>query len=107
MPPTLTSPIAERSCRCLQLFGRLSYLLEDKTSSHFISSAVCLDELGRFRLWANNIGAFLSVKHRNSLDFRLREASKICGRIVEFLEDLIEALDDGKVPSLTMISQYT
>lgn len=97
MPP---SPIAGRSRRCLELFDRLSSLLDDETSSHFISPAACLDEFGRFRLWANNIGAFLSINHRNSLDFRLREASKIRSRIVEFLEDLAEALDDGEVTFL-------
>lgn len=96
MPPTLISPIAERSCHCLQLFDRLSSLSHDKTSNHVISPAACLDEFVRFRLWANNIGAFLSIDHRNSLDFRLREAFKICSRIIEFLEDLAEALNDGE-----------
>lgn len=65
-------------------------------STYPISPAACLDEFGRFRLWANNIGAFLNIDHRNSLDFRLRQASKICSRIVEFLDDLAEALDDGQ-----------
>lgn len=95
MPPTLTSSVAGESCRCLQLFDRLSSLLDNETSNRLILPAACLDEFGRFRLWGNNIGAFLSIDHRNSLDFRLREASKIHSRIVEFLEDLAEALDDG------------
>lgn len=106
MPPSLTSPIAERSSRCLQLFDRLSSLLHDNNSNNLISPAACLDELGRFCLWANNIGAFLGVKFRNSLDFRLREASKICSRVVEFLEDLVEALDDGRGGFLTLGGQY-
>ena len=96
MPPTLTSPIAESSCRCQQLFDRLSSLLHDNRSGYLISPAAILDELGRFRLWANNIGAFLRIDYRNSLDFRLREASKIRSRIVEFLGDLAEALENGK-----------
>ena len=95
MPPALASPIAGRSCHCLQLFDKLSSLLEDRTSDHLISAAACLDEFARFRLWANNIGAFLSGDHRNSLDSRLREAPKIVSRITEFLDDLEEALDDG------------
>lgn len=68
--------------------------------------AACVDELGRFCLWANNIGAFLRIEFRNSLDFRLREASKICSRVVEFLEDLVEALDDGKNGFLTLTGQH-
>lgn len=96
MPPTLTSPIADRSCLCQQLFDRLSSLSHDIRSDCLISPAASLDELGRFRLWANNIGAFLRIEYRNSLDFRLREASKIRSRVVEFLEDLAEALDNGK-----------
>ncbi len=95
MPPALTSPIARTSRHCSQLFDRLFSLLDDKTSDQLISSAACLDEFGRFRLWANNIGAFLNIEQRNSLDFRLRDASKFCSRIVEFLEDLAEALNDG------------
>ena len=105
MPPTLVSPIAERSNGCLQLFDRLSSLLHDNDSKHLISPAACLDELGRFCLWANNIGAFLRIEFRNSLDFRLREASKICSRVVEFLEDLVEALEDGKDGFLTLTGQ--
>ena len=97
MPPISDSPIAKRSCDCLRLFEHLSLLLDDKTMDQLISPAVCLDELGRFRMWANNIGAFLSIDHRNSLDFRLREASKVGYRIVEFLDDLAEALTDGQI----------
>ena len=96
MPPTTKSPLAESSHRCLQLFGQLSSLLADKIAVHSISRDDCLDELGRFRMWANNIGAFLRIEHRNSLDFRLREAFKITSRIVELLEDLAESLGDGQ-----------
>ncbi len=96
MPPELASPIAGRSHHCLHLFDRLFSHLDVNASYYSISPAACLDELGRFRLWANNIGALLSGDHQNSLDFRLRGASKICSRVVEFLDDLAEALDDGQ-----------
>ena len=92
----LSSPIALQSGRCLQLFDRLCSLLDDKTSTDLISQTACIDESARFCLWANNIGAFLSIDHRNSLDFRLRQVSRICNRVVEFLEDLAEALNDGQ-----------
>ena len=96
MPPTAKSPLAESSHRCLQLFDQLYSLSADKIVVHSISRDDCLDELGRFRVWANNIGAFLRIEHRNSLDFRLREVFKITSRIHELLEDLAESLEDGK-----------
>lgn len=106
MPPPLKSPIALRSCRCLELFLELASNIEvflelasmeaDDPSKHMISAAACWEEFGRFRLWGNSIGAFLTIDRRNSLDFRLREASKISSRIVEFLQDLAEALNDGQ-----------
>ena len=99
MPPTTQSPLAESSLRCLQLFDQLSSLSADKIVVHTIPLDDCLDELGRFCMWANNIGAFLRIEHRNSLDFRLREAFTITSRIVELLEDLAESLGDGSAAS--------
>ena len=96
MPPPLRSPIALRSCRCLELFFELVGNDGDNHSKHRISAAAFLEEFGRFRLWGCNIGAFLTIDHRNSLDFRLRELPKISSRIVEFLQDLVEALNDGQ-----------
>lgn len=95
MPPTTQSPLAESSLRCLQLFDQLSSLPAEKIVVHIIPRDECLDELGRFRMWANNIGAFLHIEHRNSLDFRLREAFTITSRMAELLEDLAESLGDG------------
>lgn len=93
---SLDSPIASESNICLQLFHQLCILLDNPDSEGLILPATCIDEFGRFRIWGNNIGALLSFGHRNSLDFRVQGAYKISARVVEFLEDLKEALDDGQ-----------
>ena len=91
------SPIATQSRQCLQLLDRVSVLISDGEVATSNLSDLYLDEAGRFRIWANNIGALLTIDHRNSLDFRLRRAVKMSSRIVEFLGDLREALEDGKI----------
>ena len=59
----------------------MSTLLDATTSQqHLISCSDCLDELGRFRIWANTIGAFLEMPFETSLDYRLREAPKMIDR---------------------------
>jgi hypothetical protein len=44
------------------------------------------DELGRFRIWAANTGAY--ARGNNSLDYRLREASHLRDRIIQLLKHL-------------------
>lgn len=64
-----------------------------------VTSSAVDDELGRFRIWAKNIGA-LSVG-RASLDYRLRDADYLNNNVKSLLEDLNESLCEG---SLTKIS---
>jgi hypothetical protein len=52
------------------------------------------DELGRFRMWAANIGAH--QKGQSSLDFRLRDASHIHQQIIKLLDDLLGLLQDAQ-----------
>ena len=87
--------ISDIGSRCLRLFDALSRSLETKNASS-VSWAGILDEYARYRIWADNIGALLNPEQRNSLDFRLRNAPKVSSRVVEFLEDLEEALRDSK-----------
>ena len=82
--------------RCSQRFEELSALAKDHSSS-LVSSSNCLDELARFRIWANNIGALLNPEQRNSLDYRLRSSPKVYERVIEILEDLVEGLEDGQI----------
>lgn len=90
------SPIAAQSRQCSDLFDRLSLALGTMDPGNGMSSAACQDEFGRFRIWANNIGALLTLNYRNSLDFRLSRATKVSSRVLEFLGDLEEALNDCK-----------
>ena len=53
-----------------------------------------LDEFGRFRVWAGNVGA--NRTGRVSLDYRLREASHIYTRLTELLEELNKVLEEGE-----------
>jgi len=56
----------------------------------------CAAQLGRFRIWALNIGALQDAHLPTSLEYRLREAPKLVDRIVELLEDIEESIEDGK-----------
>jgi len=52
------------------------------------------DELGRFRVWSGNVGA-----HRNgreSLDYKLREASHIRERVIELLQNVVVVLEEAQ-----------
>ncbi|KAM0797365.1 hypothetical protein BDR22DRAFT_780021, partial [Usnea florida] len=53
------------------------------------------DELGRFRIWAANIGAHQTGC--SSLDFRLRDASHVRAQIMKLLESLLRKLQDTRV----------
>ena len=50
------------------------------------------DELGRFKIWATNIGAH--QRGQSSLDFRLRDASHIRDEVLTLIEDLQRTLQD-------------
>jgi hypothetical protein len=92
------SPIASRAGVCLRDFEQLSSLFEssDRQAQYGISHATVCDGLGRFKIWAANIGAFQSIQASSSLDYRLREVPKVSKQIIDFLEDLSEALEDGE-----------
>lgn len=50
----------------------------------------------RFALWARNIGAFNPPWSQLSLESRLRDAPEIRDWVCELLNDLADALTDGK-----------
>ena len=67
---------------------------EGPDSSSRMHFASITDEIGRYNVWAGNVGAH---QHgRSSLDYRLRDASQIREEFVKVLEYLRETLDDGK-----------
>ncbi|KAI9853576.1 MAG: hypothetical protein M1813_002056 [Trichoglossum hirsutum] len=95
MEPIPDSKIADQSSVCLQSFDRLSTLSRDPQSPFRDELPVSAidDELGRFRIWAGNIGA---LRHGPpSLDHRLREASRVRQHILDVLYDLCFSLDEA------------
>lgn len=97
---TGTLSIASFYSVCIQSFDRLCDLLQspDCEFSSQISVLDLQDELGRFRVWAGNVGAHRSG--RVSLDHKLREASQIHNKVTELLKDLDEALQEGEARNL-------
>lgn len=92
-----TQSIASWYGVCIRSFDRLCNLLRVSESefSGQISLLALQDEIGRFRVWAGNVGAHQGG--RTSLDHRLREASQVYGQVTELLSDLSRALQEGEV----------
>jgi hypothetical protein len=81
-----------------QTFGSFFEVLnssEDETKKSMFPTETWREDLGRFRIWASNIGAH--QRGQSSLDYRLRDASHIRNQILNLLKDLqatiVEAID--------------
>jgi hypothetical protein len=98
MSSSQSSLIASQCRLCVSYFDQLSSLLKaaDGQSLFGISHIAVCGELGRFKIWAGNIGALQTIKWQSSLDYRLREAPKMLRQVVQLLEDLSESLQDGQ-----------
>jgi hypothetical protein len=88
------SLIASHVSQCYCSFEKLRQLLEKELREDINLSDV-VDELGRFRVWAANIGAHR--RGRMSLDFQLRDALHIKERIHSLLQDLNDKVQQGIV----------
>jgi len=78
---------------CMESFSGLLDLLKSNGNDAGTYFARLREELGRLQVWAGNSGA-----HRSgsvSLDYRLRDASKVKRKVIELLEGLQQDLDDG------------
>lgn len=83
------------SCRrVLDLFESIVNAARLEGQASEISPSATLDATGRFKIWANNIGALLNSKNLLSLDARLEKAPKVKSTILDILEDLADALQD-------------
>ena len=89
--------IAPKVHECVRRFNALCGLLPETDRT---ARPALVDQLGRLKIWAGNIGAFQELPLPSSLDYRLREAPKIVNQVIEFLNDLNETLQEG-----TAISQ--
>jgi hypothetical protein len=65
------------------------------------------DELGRFKVWVSNIAAHRPSHSRRSLEYRLRDSSRLRGTVLSFLQDLKEALQELRDSVTTKSSPRT
>jgi hypothetical protein len=69
-----------------------------------ISPSAVEDESRRFKVWANNIGAFQGPQKQSSLDYRLREAPQVRQQVVRLLDRLSFSATQGLFHFLVQIS---
>ncbi|CAO1606292.1 hypothetical protein XANCAGTX0491_009791 [Xanthoria calcicola] len=89
-------PLSSLVLSCLRSFGELVREIEASQYGYEdqVPAASWIDELGRLRIWAGNVGA-----HRNgpsSLEFRLRDASHILDEVTRLLTDLERLLNEAQ-----------
>jgi len=81
---------------CIAAFERLTKGIENcnlPSGSHELALQLVQDQIGRFRVWAGNLGAHHPTRSRMSLDYKLKEASHIRNTVVELLEELHTTLE--------------
>lgn len=79
---------------CYNAFITLGQALDQNTADKAdFSQEDFIDLFGRFKVWADNIGA--GQQGRASLDYRLREASNYRDVVTQNLRYLLKALNDG------------
>src|ERR1700712_3512345 len=96
----LNGSISRHGNVCLDGLERLCKL----SITSDLSPDDCAAQLGRFRIWALNIGALQDAHLPTSLEYRLREAHKLVDRIVEVLEDIEESIEDGRHSTIPQFS---
>jgi len=88
--------IASQVKACFASFKLICDSLKLSTIPHFSALAEdFIDELGRLRVWAGNIAAHKSGQ--SSLDFRLRDASHLKEKVLTYLKDLNDSLQNGRI----------
>jgi hypothetical protein len=75
----------------------LERLLQDIGNSVFSKDSDLLDDsLGRFRVWARNLGAFENAESKRSLDYRLRNGEEmrdaVRGNLVEIKDSSLRGV---------------
>ena len=84
--------IAPKVHDCVRRFNALCGSLPEADRT---ARPALVDQLGRLKIWAGNIGAIQELPLPSSLDYRLREAPKIVKQVIELLDDLNETLQEG------------
>lgn len=91
-PESIT--ISSCALTCHANLERLSRLLP--TSPYRGLENVALDELGRLKIWASNLGAFQDSHSSSSLDARLRNAERMRSSVVSGIKRLNHAILGGR-----------
>lgn len=86
--------IARRSRKCLDSFETLSFRHAAVNSILSDGRRNITDEMGRFKVWAGNIGAL--QEGTSSLDDRLMSAPNVSEKIGSVLHDLAGSLEERK-----------
>lgn len=83
--------------QCITILKQVHGLLDQPSYSYTndISSSDVRDQLGRFKIWGSNIGAFQPRTKRSSLEYRLRDASQIRQQVLRLLDDIQESLNES------------
>ena len=88
--------IACKVKQCLEAFkGVCAHLETSKEEGVEPCLEEFTDEMGRFRIWAGNIAAHRTGQ--SSLDFRLRDVSRLRDKVLAYLGRLIGALQNGQL----------
>ena len=67
----------------------------DSDEAKALALQLVQDQIGRFRVWAANMGAHHQAASRMSLDYKLKEASHIHNTVVKLLTQLNNSLKVG------------
>ncbi len=86
--------IASHSVQCFRYFEQLAQEAQHLEDEPPLPASTVEDELGRFKIWAGNIGAL--QRDSRSLDYRLREASQVGDQVTKILQHLEISLRECK-----------
>lgn len=101
-----TETIARLCVDCQRYFVAFIDALETSSEQKHqdeLSGTTVENELGRFRIWASNIGA-LNIG-RASLDYRLRDAEYLHQNVNSLLEDLKQSLNEGLFKNYPVLTE--
>ena len=90
---TPSQTIARLCLDCQSQFEVLRDAIRSKNKDRELSSVAVQNELGRFRIWASNIGAMHTG--RLSLDYKLQDAEYLYEDVKSLLEDIKDSLLEG------------
>ena len=102
---TGSTEILERAQTCIGLFHNVLSTISgrERLDPNAELAALIDDQLGRFNIWAGNIGVFANTY--TSLDYRVRDIPQIKDLIVQQLDGLAKYLKHGTYLVATQYNQ--